>query len=69
MEWIIIIVFVGAIYYGMYRLALSKNRNPWNWILPSILISPIILIIILACCSPLPKKKNKKKKKIKGKVN
>ena len=69
MEWIIVILVVGAIYYGMYRLALSKNRNPWNWILPSILISPIILIIILACCSPLPKKKNKKKKKIKGKVN
>ena len=66
MEWIIIIIIVGAIYYGMYRLALSKNRNPWNWILPSILISPVILIIILACCSPLPKKKNKKKKKIKG---
>ena len=69
MEWIVIILVVGAIYYGMYRLALSKNRNPWNWILPSILISPIILIIILACCSPLPKKKNKKKKKIKGKEN
>ena len=61
MEWIIIILVVGAIYYGMYRLALSKNRNPWNWILPSIIISPIILIIILACCSSLPKKKIKKK--------
>ncbi len=46
MEWIIIILVVGAIYYGMYRLALSKNRNPWNWILPSILISPVILISI-----------------------
>tara|TARA_B100000900_G_C20175208_1_gene551551 strand:+ start:338 stop:544 length:207 start_codon:yes stop_codon:yes gene_type:complete len=65
MEWIIIILVVGAIYYGMYRLALSKNRNPWNWILPSILISPIILIIILACCSSLPKKNNKKRKKLK----
>jgi len=52
MEWIVIILVVGAIYYGMYRLALSKNRNPWNWILPSILISPIIFIIILVCCSP-----------------
>ena len=63
MEWIIIIIIVGAIYYGMYRLALSKNRNPWNWILPSILISPVILIIILACCSSLPKKKIKRRKK------
>ena len=63
MEWFFLILVVGVIYYGMYKLALSKNRNPWNWILPSILISPVILIIILACCSPLSKKKNKIKKK------
>ena len=67
MEWIVIILIVGGIYYGMYRLALSKNRNPWNWIVPSILISPVILIIILACCSSLPKKKNSKRKKSKRK--
>ena len=67
MEWIVIILIVGGLYYGMYRLALSKNRNPWNWIVPSILISPVILIIILACCSSLPKKKNSKRKKSKRK--
>jgi uncharacterized membrane protein len=61
MEWFFIILVVGGIYYGMYRLALSKNRNPWNWILPSLIISPVILIIILACCSSLPKKMKKKK--------
>ena len=64
MEWLIIILVVGGLYYGMYKLAVSKNRNPWNWILPSLIISPILLIIILACCSPLPKKKlNTKRKK------
>ena len=67
MEWIVIILIVGGLYYGMYRLALSKNRNPWNWILPSLIISPVILIIILACCGSLPKKKNSKRKKSKRK--
>ena len=62
MEWLIIIIVAGAFYYGIYRLALSKNRNLWNWILPGILISPLIIIIILACCSPLPKKRLKKRK-------
>ena len=69
MEWLILILVVGAFYYGIYRLALSKNRNPWNWILPGLLISPLIIIIILACCSPLPKKKSttrRKKNKIRG---
>jgi hypothetical protein len=64
MEWVVIILVVGAIYYGMYRLALSKNRNAWNWILPSLIVSPVILIIIQACCSSLPKKR-----KIKEEVN
>ena len=30
MEWLIIILVAGAFYYGIYRLALSKNRNPWK---------------------------------------
>ena len=63
MEWLIIILVAGAFYYGIYRLALSKNRNPWNWILPALLISPLIIIIILALCSPLPKKKLTTKRK------
>lgn len=63
MEVLIIILIYGAIFYGMYKLALSKNRNPWNWILPSFIFSPIIVIVILACCSSLPKKKFKKRKK------
>ena len=67
MEWIVIILIVGGIYYGMYRLALLKNRNPWNWILPSLIISPVIVIIILACCGSLPKQKKSKRKKSKRK--
>ena len=63
MEWIVIILIVGGIYYGMYRLALLKNRNPWNWIIPSIIISPVILIIILACCGSLPQTKKSKRKR------
>ena len=63
MEWLIIILVVGGLYYGIYRLALSKNRNPWNWILPALLISPLIIIIILALCSSLPKKKKTAKRK------
>ena len=69
MEWLIIIIVAGAFYYGIYRLALSKNRNPWNWILPALLISPLIIIIILDCCSSLPKKKSttrRKKNKSRG---
>ena len=62
MEWLIIILVVGAFYMG-YRLALLKNRNPWNWILPALLISPLIIIIILACCSSLPKKKSTTRRK------
>jgi len=63
MEWLIIILVAGAFYYGIYKLALSKNREPWNWILPALLISPLIIIIILALCSPLPKKKLTTKRK------
>ena len=63
MEWLIIIIVAGAFYYGIYRLALSKNRNPWNWILPALLISPLIIIIILALCSSLPKKKSTTRRK------
>ena len=63
MEWLIIILVVGGLYYGIYRLALLKNRDPWNWVLPALLISPLIIIIILAFCSPLPKKKLTTKRK------
>ena len=55
MEVAIFIIVVGGLYFGIYKIAKSKNRQPINWILLSLLISPLILIIILACMQKLPK--------------
>jgi hypothetical protein len=40
MEIAIFIIVVGGLYYGIYKIAKSKNRQPVNWILLSFLISP-----------------------------
>jgi len=61
MEYIFLILIVGAIYYGLYKLAKSKNRNPWNWIVLSLLISPIVLIVVLLFFKNLPKIKKRKR--------
>jgi RsiW-degrading membrane proteinase PrsW (M82 family) len=70
MEVLIFIIVVGALYFGIYKLAKSKNREPFNWILLSLLISPLILIIILACMQKLPKQRKhlstKRKKRSKS---
>ena len=69
MEVIIFIIVVGGLYFGIYKIAKSKNRQPINWILLSLLISPIVLIIILACMQKLPKQRGqvtiRKKRSIK----
>ena len=57
MEVVIFIIVVGGLYFGIYKIAKSKNRQPINWILLSLLISPLILIIILACMQKLPKQR------------
>ena len=57
MEVVIFIIVVGGLYFGIYKIAKSKNRQPINWILLSLLISPLILIIILACKQKLPKQR------------
>ena len=59
MEVVIFIIVVGGLYFGIYKIAKSKNRQPINWILLSLLISPLILIIILACMQKLPKQRKK----------
>ena len=66
MEVLIFIIVVGGLYFGIYKIAKSKNRKPINWILLSLLISPLILIVILACMQNLPKqgRQVKKKKKL-----
>ena len=40
MEVAIVIIVVGGLYFGIYKIAKSKNRQPINWILLSLLISP-----------------------------
>jgi len=70
MEAVIFIIVVGGLYFGIYKIAKSKNRQPGNWILLSLLISPLILIIILACMQKLPgKTKRRVKNKKKGKMS
>ena len=57
MEVLIFIIVVGGLYFGIYKIAKSKNRQPINWILLSFLISPLVLIIILAFMQKLPKQR------------
>ena len=57
MEVVMFIIVIGGLYFGIYKIAKSKNRQPINWILLSLLISPLILIIILACMQKLPKQR------------
>ena len=69
MEVAIFIIVVGGLYFGIYKIAKSKHRQPINWILLSLLISPLILIIILACMQKLPRQRaqvtRRKKRSIK----
>ena len=57
MEVLIFIIVAGGLYFGIYKIAKSKNRQPINWILLSLLISPLVLIIILAFMQKLPKQR------------
>ena len=68
MEIAIFIIVVGGLYYGIYKIAKSKNRQPVNWILLSFLISPLVLIIILACMQKLPKQRGQITKKRKRSI-
>ena len=66
MEILIFIIIYAAFFYGIFKLAKSKNREPAGWILAAVIISPLIIIIILAIMQTLPgKKKAKVKKKFK----
>tara|TARA_B110001452_G_scaffold238464_1_gene218969 strand:+ start:66 stop:278 length:213 start_codon:yes stop_codon:yes gene_type:complete len=62
MEILIIIIIYAAFFYGIFKLAKSKNREPAGWLLASIIISPLIVLIILAIMKTLPGKKNRIKK-------
>tara|TARA_Y100000389_G_scaffold87198_1_gene83784 strand:- start:703 stop:900 length:198 start_codon:yes stop_codon:yes gene_type:complete len=63
MEIIIILVVLLAFAYGIYKLAISKNREPAGWILAGIIFSPIIVLIILALMPAVKGKKKRSKKR------
>ena len=63
MEIFIIILIYVAILYGIYKFALSKNREPAGWVIASLIVSPIIVFVVLAFMSALPKKKRVKRRK------
>ena len=68
MEVLIFIIVVGGLYFGIYKIAKSKNRQPINWILLSLLISPLVLIIILAFMQKLPKQRGQETTKTKRSI-
>ena len=56
MEVVIVLLFLGAFGYIVYKVAKSKNREPINWLLMCLLISPFIILIILIFVKKLPVK-------------
>ena len=57
MDWIIVLLIYAVFIYGVYKLAISKNRDPGGWMLASIIISPLIILVVLAIMQKLPGKK------------
>lgn len=67
MEIILVILIYGGFGYALYKVAKSKNREPFIWILIGLILSPIIVLIILAVMPPVQKKKKAKRSKTKNK--
>ena len=69
MDIFILIVVLGGLFFAIYMLAKSKNRNPIGWILLGIATSPILMLIILLFMKKLPKQRGqvttRKKRSIK----
>ena len=57
MDIFILIVVLGGLFFAIYMLAKSKNRNPIGWILLGIPTSPILILIILLFMKKLPKQR------------
>ena len=62
MEIILVILIYGGFGYALYKVAKSKNREPFIWILIGLILSPIIVLIILAVMPPVQKKKKSEEK-------
>ena len=45
MEWFVVIAIYGGLFFLLYKVTKSKNRDPTGWIIVSLLISPIIIVI------------------------
>ena len=66
MEIIVIILVYGGFGYALYKVAKSKNREPFIWILIGLILSPIIVLIILALMPTIKHKRKIKKKRVKN---
>ena len=66
MEIIIVILVYGGFGYALYKVAKSKNREPFIWILIGLILSPIIVLIILALMPTIKHKRKIKKKRVKN---
>ena len=66
MEIILIILVYGGFGYALYKVAKSKNREPFIWILIGLILSPIIVLIILALMPTIKHKRKIKKKRVKN---
>ena len=66
MEIILIILVYGGFGYALYKVAKSKNREPFIWILIGLILSLIIVLIILALMLTIKHKRKIKKKRVKN---
>ena len=66
MEIILIILIYGGFGYALYKVAKSKNREPFIWILIGLILSPIIVLIILALMPSIKKEKKLRRSKTKS---
>jgi len=42
----------------IYQMAETRGRNPWAWVILSVLLSPLLGLIILAICGNTEEKKD-----------
>tara|TARA_B100000575_G_C22781610_1_gene463224 strand:+ start:350 stop:550 length:201 start_codon:yes stop_codon:yes gene_type:complete len=66
MEIILVILVYGGFGFALYKVAKSKNREPFIWILIGLILSPIIVLIILALMPTIKNKRKIKKKRVKN---
>ena len=57
MELILVLIFVALFAVVTYKMAESRGRNPWVYMLGGLLISPVIMWIALAILGKTPEKK------------